>query len=244
VVSLALAAACATPQPEHAGIPLSAAHEEPELISVRHVVRPGQTLYRIARAYGLSVEDLAAANGISDPAAIHVGQELLIPGASEAVDVEAAPEPAVHGRPSSPLVEVRQDTSHRGTLDWPLRGVLYGRFGKKGKEAHDGIDLAAPAGTAIKAAADGTVLFAGEQRGYGQIAILEHAGALVTLYAHDQAIRVKAGQAVHRGEVIATVGESGRTTGPHLHFEVRKSGVPVNPLDYLGPIPGIESPGR
>jgi murein DD-endopeptidase MepM/ murein hydrolase activator NlpD len=236
-------------------VKLSAAHPEPELITVRHVVRPGQTLYRIAHAYGLSVDELAAANGISDPTSIQVGQELLIPGAERTVDVEAAQEPEAHPKPATPLgtngsplrparVEPHDDGSHKGTLDWPLRGVLYGRFGKKGKEAHDGIDLAAPAGTAIKAAADGTVLYAGEQRGYGQIAILEHEGSLVTLYAHDQALRVKAGQKVHRGELIATVGESGRTTGPHLHFEVRKGGVPVNPLDYLGPIPVVESPGR
>jgi lipoprotein NlpD len=241
-----LAAACVTPQPEPVGVRLSAPHPEPELISVRHVVRPGQNLYRIARAYGLSADDLAAANGISDPASLRVGQELLIPGATEAVDVEAAPEPAAHPRslPKPVEGEAHDDGSHRGTLDWPLRGVLYGRFGKKGREAHDGIDLAAPAGTPIKAAADGTVLYAGEQRGYGQIAILEHEGALVTLYAHDQTIRAKPGQKVHRGEIIATVGESGRTTGPHLHFEVRKGGVPVNPLDYLGPIPVVESPAR
>jgi lipoprotein NlpD len=239
-VCLALAAGCVTPQPGRAGVSLTAAHQEPELISVRHVVRPGQTLYRIARAYGLSVEELAAANEISDPTSLRVGQELLIPGAAEAVDVDSLPVPS----PGPPPRVASDDGAHRGTLDWPLRGVLYGRFGKKGREAHDGIDLAAPRGTAIKAAADGTVLFAGEQRGYGQIAILEHEGALVTLYAHDQTVRVRAGQKVNRGEVIATVGESGRTTGPHLHFEVRKGGVPVNPLDYLGPIPVVESPTR
>jgi lipoprotein NlpD len=221
-------------------VTLAAEHEEPDLVSVHHVVRPGQTLYRIARAYGLSADELAAANQISDPTTLKVGQELLIPGATEAVAVEG-PDRDPEERPGTARVNATRpatvDESHRGTLSWPLRGVLYARFGKKGKEAHDGIDLAAPTGTAIRSAADGTVLYAGEQRGYGQIVIVEHADQLVTLYAHNAALKVKAGQRVHGGEVIATVGESGRTTGPHLHFEVRRAGAPVNPLDYLGPIP-------
>jgi murein DD-endopeptidase MepM/ murein hydrolase activator NlpD len=122
-------------------------------------------------------------------------------------------------------------------LDWPLRGVLYGRFGKKGREPHDGIDLAAPAGTPVKTAQEGTVLYAGEQRGYGLIVIVQHSTGLITLYAHNRDLRVKTGQTVRRSQVIATVGESGHTSGPHLHFEVRMDGKPVDPGDYLGPLP-------
>ena len=125
----------------------------------------------------------------------------------------------------------------KGTLDWPLRGVLYARFGKKGNERHDGIDLSAPVGTPVKTAAPGQVLYAGEQRGYGNIVIVEHAGGLVTLYAHNRDLRVKSGQRVRRGQVIATVGESGRTSGPQLHFEVRKDTLPVDPLRFLGAVP-------
>jgi murein DD-endopeptidase MepM/ murein hydrolase activator NlpD len=115
--------------------------------------------------------------------------------------------------------------------------VLYARFGRKGKEPHDGIDLAAPAGTPVKTAAPGTVLFAGDQKGYGLIVIVEHPSGLITLYAHNRDLRVKTGQKVREGQVVATVGDSGRTSGPHLHFEVRKNGVPVDPLDHLGPVP-------
>jgi murein DD-endopeptidase MepM/ murein hydrolase activator NlpD len=115
--------------------------------------------------------------------------------------------------------------------------VLYARFGRKGKEPHDGIDLSAPAGTPVKTAAPGRVIYAGEQRGYGQIVIVEHGGGLVTIYAHNQDLRVKSAQLVRPGQVIATVGESGRTSGPHLHFEVRKDGTPVDPLEYLGSPP-------
>jgi lipoprotein NlpD len=122
-------------------------------------------------------------------------------------------------------------------LDWPLRGVLYARFGKKGREPHDGIDLAVPVGTPVKTAQEGDVLYAGEQRGYGLIVIVQHSERLITLYAHNRDLRVKSGQKVRRGQVIATVGESGKTSGPQLHFEVRVDGKPADPLDYLGPLP-------
>jgi murein DD-endopeptidase MepM/ murein hydrolase activator NlpD len=129
-------------------------------------------------------------------------------------------------------------------LRWPLRGVVYGRFGKRGNEVHDGIDLAAPAGTPVRTAAAGRVLFAGEQRGYGLLLIVEHAGGLVTLYAHNETLKVKEGQELGENEVVATVGESGHTTGPHLHFEVRINGVPVDPMPYLGPPPRANGEGR
>jgi murein DD-endopeptidase MepM/ murein hydrolase activator NlpD len=89
----------------------------------------------------------------------------------------------------------------------------------------------------VKVAAPGQVLFAGDQKGYGLIVIVEHANGLITLYAHNRDLRVKTGQKVREGQVVATVGDSGRTSGPHLHFEVRKDGVPVDPLEYLGPVP-------
>jgi murein DD-endopeptidase MepM/ murein hydrolase activator NlpD len=124
-----------------------------------------------------------------------------------------------------------------GQLQWPLRGVLYARFGRKGKSPHDGIDLAAPAGTPVRTAGEGSVLFAGPQRGYGLLVIVEHAHGLVTVYAHNRDLRVRTGQQVREGQAIATVGESGKTSGPHLHFEVRQDGAPVDPLDFLGPPP-------
>ncbi|MDY7232590.1 M23 family metallopeptidase [Hyalangium rubrum] len=243
-------------------IPLRAAHPEPELISVRHRVARGETLFRIARTYGVTVEDLSAANGIKDARGLSVGQELLIPtGVAEVEEPHSEPdlEPVSEGkgppvasrenlppRPRPPARPggtqagkgtARPAPATRGMLDWPLRGVLYGRFGKKGKEPHDGIDLAAPAGTPVKTAQEGEILFAGEQQGYGLLVIVQHPNGLITLYAHNRDLRVKTGQSVRRSQVIATVGESGRTSGPHLHFEVRVGGKPVEPLDYLGPLP-------
>ena len=246
---------------------LRSAHAEPELVSVRHRVAPGETMYRIAKTYGVSVEELGSANGIKAPWTLAVGQELTIPGAQRSapdeahqVLAEADPEPvrtSSGGTPrrNVPVVARREEPPSRsrpaprpgvgsrprvatqGMLDWPLRGVLYGRFGKKGKEPHDGIDLAAPAGSPVKTAQAGTVLYAGEQRGYGNIVIVEHSNQLITLYAHNRELRVRTGQRVLPGQVIATVGESGKTSGPHLHFEVRLDGKPMDPLDYLGPMP-------
>nr|WP_232293529.1 M23 family metallopeptidase [Stigmatella aurantiaca] len=237
---------------------LTAAHPEPELVTVRHRVAPGETVFRIARTYGITVQELSSANGISDPRSLSVGQELLIPGAEAPDSPHSEPDVSPDPKTGRPRVAAREEPPPRppsrpaprpgkgtsrpvpatkGMLDWPLRGVLYGRFGKKGREPHDGIDLAAPASTPVKTAQEGTVLYAGEQQGYGLIVIVQHSEGLVTLYAHNRDLRVKTGQAVRRSQVIATVGESGRTSGPHLHFEVRVEGKPVEPLDYLGPLP-------
>ncbi|WP_369945064.1 peptidoglycan DD-metalloendopeptidase family protein [Vitiosangium sp. GDMCC 1.1324] len=246
-------------------------HPEPELVSVRHKVAPGETMYRIARTYGITVEELSEANGIDDPRTLSVGQELLIPGFEQpvpmATESSLSPEsekerpvpgtkppppktpgssrpPAVVSVPSRPVprpvtppAPSRPVPETKGMLDWPLRGVLYARFGKKGREPHDGIDLAVPVGTPVKTAQEGEVLYAGEQRGYGLIIIIQHSERLITLYAHNRDLRVRTGQKVRRGQVIATVGESGKTSGPQLHFEVRVDGKPVDPLDYLGPLP-------
>jgi len=154
------------------------------------------------------------------------------PGRIESSVLGALPPTAQVGK--APLGSLRRSAA---PLQWPLRGVLYARFGRKGKSPHDGIDLAAPAGTPVRTAAEGSVLFAGPQQGYGLLVIIEHLHGLVTVYAHNRDLRVRTGQPVRDGQVIATVGESGKTSGPHLHFEVRQDGAPVDPLDLLGPPP-------
>jgi murein DD-endopeptidase MepM/ murein hydrolase activator NlpD len=153
------------------------------------------------------------------------------PGRIESSVLGALP-PSSVGR--APAASLRPGS---GPLQWPLRGVLYARFGRKGRSPHDGIDLAAPAGTPVRTAGEGSVLFAGPQQGYGLLVIIEHAHGLVTVYAHNRDLRVRTGQQVRGGQVIATVGESGKTSGPHLHFEVRQDGAPGDPLDFLGSPP-------
>lgn len=98
---------------------------------------------------------------------------------------------------------------------------------------HDGIDLAAPKGTPIKAASGGIVVRAGRESGYGKMVEISHGNGLETIYAHASKLKVKAGQLVSKGQVIALVGRTGRATGPHLHFEVRMAGHPLDPTLFL-----------
>jgi murein DD-endopeptidase MepM/ murein hydrolase activator NlpD len=126
-----------------------------------------------------------------------------------------------------------------GQMIWPVNGRLSSRFGyrihpiSKVRKLHTGIDIAAGSGTSIKAADAGTVVFAGWRGGYGKTIIVSHGSGLATLYAHQSALLVGSGARVGKGQVIGKVGSTGYSTGPHLHFEVRKNGSPVDPLSYL-----------
>jgi murein DD-endopeptidase MepM/ murein hydrolase activator NlpD len=216
-------------------------------------VRKGETIYRIAKTYGIEASDLMEANDLSDPRQLKQGMELFVPGARRPLDVpplapgsaaepeEAAaprlPEgPAPTAAPPPAAVPPARGEQARGRgarLRWPVKGLLYSRFGMRQGQRHDGIDVAAPEGSPVVAAADGTVVYAGQQAGYGHVVILRHAGGVLTLYAHNAAVLVSEGSRVGAGEAIARVGQSGKTTGPHLHFEVREGTRPRDPLLYL-----------
>ncbi len=204
-------------------------HVEPDLIGVVHVVRRGETVYRIAKTYGISARELMELNDLRDPRLLEVGMELFIPGATQAREVP----PLAPGAPAEPEVIQPEARPKSPPLRWPVQGVVYSRYGVRQGQRHDGIDIAAPEGTAVGAAAGGSVIYAGEQSGYGWIVILRHAAGLLTLYAHASAILVRQGEQVQAGQPIARVGRSGRTTGPHLHFEVREGTRPRNPLFFL-----------
>ncbi|MCR4430321.1 MAG: peptidoglycan DD-metalloendopeptidase family protein [Tepidanaerobacteraceae bacterium] len=120
-----------------------------------------------------------------------------------------------------------------GRFLWPLVGNITSPFGRRGREFHTGIDIAADKGTPIRASNAGTVTFAGRRGSYGNLVIVDHGGGYETWYAHASSILVSVGDRVEKGEEIATVGTTGRTTGPHVHFEVRLNGEPQNPLSYL-----------
>ena len=118
----------------------------------------------------------------------------------------------------------------------PVTGTITSRFGAVESirdHAHTGMDIAAPNGTAIKAAAGGTVSFAGTMGGYGNLVIIDHGNGVQTYYGHCSKINVKKGQEVEAGDVIAAVGSTGFSTGNHLHFEIRKDGKQINPEKYL-----------
>lgn len=122
---------------------------------------------------------------------------------------------------------------------WPVKGWVTSHFGNRISpfsgipQFHEGIDIAAQTGTPVVATADGVVIKAGFATGYGNMVEISHGYGIRTLYAHNSRLNVKVGQRVKRGDVIAYVGDSGSSTGPHLHYEVRINNVPVNPLRYL-----------
>ena len=120
-----------------------------------------------------------------------------------------------------------------GGCIWPARGTVTSGFGNRWGRLHAGIDVAAPTGTPIWAAKAGTVIFAGQQSGYGNVVIISHGGGLTTLYAHQSQIRASEGQDVAQGDTIGAVGSTGRSTGPHLHFETRYGGSPRDPRGCL-----------
>ncbi len=135
--------------------------------------------------------------------------------------------------------------SYRDKLDhtpsgWPVRGRITSSFGSRSHpitsqvQPHEGVDIAAAIGTAIRATADGVVEFSGTRVGYGRVVVIAHGYGFETVYAHNSRNLVAAGQRVKRGQIIAYLGNSGTSTGPHVHYEVRVSGRPVNPQRYMG----------
>jgi murein DD-endopeptidase MepM/ murein hydrolase activator NlpD len=121
-----------------------------------------------------------------------------------------------------------------GGFVWPVSGPITGVFGEnRGSHMHAGVDISASSGTPIRAAAGGTVVLAGWSGGYGNLTCIQHGGGVATCYAHQSSFAVGSGRRVSPGQVIGYVGSTGNSTGPHLHFEVRVGGSPVNPMSYL-----------
>jgi murein DD-endopeptidase MepM/ murein hydrolase activator NlpD len=118
-------------------------------------------------------------------------------------------------------------------LIWPVNGPVTSPFGWRWGRMHEGIDIGVPYGTPIHAAAAGTVVYCGWMSGYGNLVAIDHGGGISTAYGHQSSIAVGCGSSVAQGQVIGYVGCTGHCFGPHLHFEVRVNGTPVDPLGYL-----------
>ena len=207
--------------------------------AVYHEVRPGENLYRISKAYGISVDTLVRANHLSDAARLEVGQRLKIPGAEHTVPVDLVTPRTAEARPRRAIGAPRGNKKFL----WPVTGgTLASGFGQRGRSFHDGIDIRAPAGTDVLAAEDGEVIYSDSLRAYGNCIIVRHTDGLATVYAHNQSNRVREGQRVRRGDVIGKVGDSGRTTGNNLHFEVRQDNVAHDPLYFLPPVEQVAVP--
>jgi murein DD-endopeptidase MepM/ murein hydrolase activator NlpD len=186
-------------------------------------VTAGETWPAIAARAGVPLEDLLEINGVARVGPLSPGQVVYVL------------EPTGGSAPAPPPMISAEDDR----LAWPLHAPrVSSPFGTREGRPHEGIDLAAPTGTPVHAAGDGFVLYAGDGvSGYGHMVVLQHAGDLLTVYAHNSVVVVKMGDRVRRGQEIARVGQSGRATAPHLHFEVRRGEVPRDPLAHLPPLP-------
>ena len=186
-----------------------------------YVIQRGDTLHHIAQRYGVSVSSLISANNITDVRDLHVGQVLKIPGYTSYAAIDGGGADYSAERPTR-------------IFAWPVaQGEISSGFGIRNGTMHDGVDIAAPVGTPVHAAESGTVIYSGRLRGYGNVIIVRHDDHYVTVYGHNSSNLVREGDSVTRGQVIGSIGESGRTTGANLHFEVRRDNVARNPLAYL-----------
>jgi len=190
-----------------------------------YVVKSGDTVYRIAARFGISTTALMNANGLTNPRDLRLGQVLTIPGAYR------GSAPAYAG--NSHAFPYHGERASR-QFGWPVSdGMVSSGFGVRNGAMHQGIDIAAPEGTPVHAADSGTVIFSGALHGYGNVVIISHDDDYATVYGHNQVNLVLEGARVVRGQTIARIGTSGRTSGANLHFEVRYENVAHNPLAYL-----------
>jgi murein DD-endopeptidase MepM/ murein hydrolase activator NlpD len=193
---------------------------------VLHTVSPGDTLSTLAKKYRVQIEDIVGyePNAITDAAAsLMLGTELVVPGGTKPyvarqVAAYSGPVPANATRGS-------------GTFVWPASGSITQRFWN----GHRAIDVGSWSGSPVKAADSGYVAIAGGgwNGGYGNYAVVDHGNGYISLYAHLNSIFVRPGENVVRGQQLGTVGNTGNSTGPHLHFEIRYQGVPRNPFSFL-----------
>jgi murein DD-endopeptidase MepM/ murein hydrolase activator NlpD len=195
-----------------------------------HVVKSGENLFRIGKAYDVSVKELARLNQLRDPDQIRVGQRIFVPAAGRQLPVELITPTEV--KVVLPSIPDSGEFAHEGFI-WPVHGPINSQFGTRGTSVHDGIDIAASEGTPIRAAGTGYVIYSDQLRGYGKLIIMRHAGGFISVYAHNEVNLVSEGQTVTRGDIIAKVGITGRVTGPHLHFELRKDNIAQDPLLHL-----------
>lgn len=231
-----------------AGVPVTdsgpRSSDEPGLV---HIVREGDTLYSIAWDAGLDYHAVARWNGIAPPYVIKPGQRLRLrpPGGTATAPAATA---STRRLPGAPDRELKPYTGSGGASSpaepagagggmtqsgwiWPANGPILRRFSRD--SANPGIDIGGEAGQTVKSAADGRVVYSGDGlRGYGQLIIVKHNEMFLSAYAHNRKLLVREGDQVRRGQPIAEMGSTG-TDRVKLHFEIRKQGTAVDPLQYL-----------
>ena len=216
-----------------------------------HTIVAGDTLWNIARSSGTTAEDIAITNGLTTDAILPIGLVLTVPPpgttprvlrvgpARAAASAPSRTSVPLRPRPTVPIALPSSSPIERLALLWPSGGTVTSRFGWRvhpifgSREFHTGMDIATRYGSPVVAALSGVVRFVGWKSGYGRIVVLYHAGGIETAYSHLSAATVSPGEHVSEGQMIGRIGNSGWSTGPHLFFEVRRNGVPLDPARYL-----------
>ncbi|MCP4425669.1 MAG: M23 family metallopeptidase [Chloroflexi bacterium] len=199
-----------------------------------HDVAPGDTLESISAEYGISVEDIIgyAPNNLEFPYRLYPETQIMVPGAVREVFVWTPPDLSNSGATSSQGGGVRPVIVGTGTFIFPVTSRNFTQFFWYG---HRAIDVGISEGTAVFASDTGTVTYAGwDTWGYGNLIVINHGNGHETFYAHLSGINVVPGQIVYQGNVIGATGDTGNSSGPHIHFEIRLNGVPDNPCWYVG----------
>lgn len=214
-----------------------------------HIIGKGETLYRVCEVYGLHLDKVAKVNKLQPPFTVKEGDTIFLPALALLGEEDLAGhcnEPRLNC-PTRSRGRVLLANAIRGRkhplvprLGFPvLGGELSSPFGYRWGRFHKGLDIAAPAGAPVLACAEGRVIFTGSRkrfRRYGNTVLIHHGNGVYTYYAHLDEITVKKNHKVRRGQRIATVGNTGRSTGPHLHLEVRVENQMFNPLAYFSPV--------
>jgi murein DD-endopeptidase MepM/ murein hydrolase activator NlpD len=200
-----------------------------------YFVEAGETPVSIAKRAGIPLDDFLEINGIHRNDPLEPGRPVFLFGSTKGLPKSEPDQAAAQATPEPAAATPAPPSGKAALLRWPLAAPrLTSRFGKRWGRPHEGIDMAAPIGTPVYAAAAGSVIYSGDQvRGYGNMVVLKHKDGLVTVYAHNSRLLVRSGEQVAVGQEIARVGDTGRSTGPHLHFEVRRQDVPVDPIPFL-----------
>jgi len=247
VVSVAAAPPPAKPPVKPPAPPTKA--PAPAVQRTHDVVR-GDSLFSVARRYGVTVPALVSANGLaSDRVKLRVGQRLVIPPAGAVVVTtttsratparpprDASPRSAAARAPADFFFAVPDFADALTTFVWPKEGTITSAFGRRRLGWHRGIDIKGDRGEPITAAAPGVVVVSGVEPRYGRVVKIEHEWGFTTVYAHNDDNLVEVGDWVVGGQRIASIGRTGRATSYHLHFEIRREGRVYNPM-YMLPLP-------
>lgn len=200
-------------------------------------VRKGDTLYSISKSFDIPSALFAQHNDLEEPWTLKVGQKLFIPTSTTPPPPKQAENKTINkAKTTKTAAIILPSTPKRsGRFTQPISGKVISQFGPSGNGRHnDGINISASKGTAIKAAENGVVAYAGNKlKGFGNLVLIKHSDGWVTAYAHADSFSVKKGSVVKKGDIIGKVGSTGNVKTPQLHFEIRKGTKAVDPLKYL-----------